>query len=78
MISILTTYKHYPKNFEESLNLEISYRINKTNKSDMVKVIKHRWSLFGIIGEKHRGNHRSDKALIVKPYKNYSLINGRI
>ena len=66
------------ENLKTQLNLEIAYRINKTNKSDMVIAIKDKWSLFGIIEGKHRGSHNSDKALIVKPYKNYSLINGRI
>ena len=45
-------------------------KINKTNKSDMVIAIKDKWSLFGIIEGKHRGSHNSDKALIVKRYKN--------
>ena len=44
------------ENINTQLNLEIAYRINKSNRSDMVIGIKHRCSLFGIIGGKLRGS----------------------
>ena len=85
MFSVVPTYRYYPKNIEErinigigtglnlvsrdipsesndnenlntQLNLEIAYRINKKTSSDLVMGIKHRCSLFGIIGGKLRGS----------------------
>ena len=44
------------ENLKTQLNLEVTYRINKTNKSHMVIGIKHRCSLCGIIGGKLRGS----------------------
>ena len=44
------------ENFNSQLNLEVAYRINKENRKDLVIGIKHRCSLFGIIGGKLRGS----------------------
>jgi hypothetical protein len=44
------------ENHNTQLNLEIAYRINKKTSSDLVMGIKHRCSLFGIIGGKLRGS----------------------
>ena len=43
------------KKINTQLNLEVAYRINKTNRSDLVIGVKHRCSLYGLIGEKYRG-----------------------
>ena len=47
---------HGNENLNTQLNLEVAYRINKSNRIDMVIGIKHRCSLFGIIGGKLRGS----------------------
>ncbi|ABM75440.1 Hypothetical protein NATL1_08821 [Prochlorococcus marinus str. NATL1A] len=44
------------ENLNTQLNLEIAYRINKKTSSDLVMGIKHRCTLFGIIGGKLRGS----------------------
>ena len=44
------------ENLNTQLNLDVAYRINKTRRSDLVIGIKHRCSLFGIIGGKLRGS----------------------
>ena len=44
------------ENLNTQLNLEIAYRINKKTRSDLVIGVKHRCSLFGIIGGKLRGS----------------------
>jgi len=79
--SYVPSESHDNENLKTQLNLEVAYRINKTNKSDMLIDVKHRCSLFGIIGIETSWKpmvHSCAKALDLKPYKNYSLINGRI
>ena len=44
------------ENLNTQLNLEIAYRINKKTRSDLAIGVKHRCSLFGIIGGKLRGS----------------------
>ena len=44
------------ENLNTQLNLEVAYQINKTNRTDLVIGIKHRCSLFGMIGGKLRGS----------------------
>ena len=44
------------KNLNTQLNLEVAYQINKTNRTDLVIGVKHRCSLFGMIGGKLRGS----------------------
>ena len=44
------------ENINAQLNLEVAYRINKANRNDLVIGIKHRCSLFGMIGGKLRGS----------------------
>ena len=44
------------ENLNTQLNLEIAYRINKKTSSEIVMGIKHRCSLFGVIGGKLRGS----------------------
>ncbi len=44
------------ENLNTQLNLEVAYRINKENRSDLLIGVKHRCSLFGIIGGKLRGS----------------------
>ena len=44
------------ENLNTQLNLEIAYRINKKTSSDLVIGVKHRCSLFGMIGGKLRGS----------------------
>ena len=44
------------KNLNTQINLEVAYRINKSDRTDLVIGIKHRCSLFGIIGGKLRGS----------------------
>tara|TARA_Y100000766_G_scaffold210630_1_gene182220 strand:+ start:228 stop:899 length:672 start_codon:yes stop_codon:yes gene_type:complete len=54
--SDIPSESHDNETLNSQLNLEVAYRINKTNRSDMVIGIKHRCSLFGIIGGKLRGS----------------------
>ena len=54
--SDIPSESHDNENLNTQLNLEIAYRINKKTSSDLVMGIKHRCSLFGIIGGKLRGS----------------------
>ena len=44
------------ENLNTQLNLEVAYRINKTDRTDLVIGVKHRCSLFGIFGAKLGGS----------------------
>ena len=55
-ISDVPSESHDSERLNTQLNLEVAYQINKSNRSDMVIGIKHRCSLFGIIGGKLRGS----------------------
>ena len=44
------------ENLNTQLNLEVAYQVNKENKSELVMGVKHRCSLFGVIGGKLRGS----------------------
>ena len=54
--SDIPSESHDNENLNSQLNLEIAYRINKKTRSDLVIGVKHRCSLFGIIGGKLRGS----------------------
>ena len=54
--SDIPSESHDNENLNTQLNLEIAYRVNEKTSSDLVMGIKHRCSLFGIIGGKLRGS----------------------
>ena len=54
--SDIPSESHDNENLNSQLNLEVAYQVNKKNKSELVIGIKHRCSLFGMIGGKLRGS----------------------